>query len=116
MRVPNISWTSTRDVFVEWGQILVLITGTADRIGHEIYNLQRTEIAELIEKSPINTVGSITMPHKRNPEISEHLGTLARVVRHNAAILLESQVNDHERASGMFYPLLHWLQVSHCSY
>ena len=97
LRDPMISWTSSRDVFAEWGQVLVLITGTADRIGHEIYNLQRTEIAELIEVTPIETVGSITMPHKQNPEISEHLGTLARVARHNAAILLEGLVTDHER-------------------
>ena len=97
LREPIISWTSSRDVFAEWGQLLVLITGTADRIGHEIYNLQRTEIAELVENSPSETVGSITMPHKQNPEISEHMGTLARVVRHNAAILLEGLVNDHER-------------------
>ena len=97
LRTPIISWTASRDVFTEWGQVLALITGTADRIGHEIYNLQRTEIAELVENSLVDTVGSITMPHKQNPEISEHLGTLARVVRHNTAILLEGQVNDHER-------------------
>jgi adenylosuccinate lyase len=42
-------------------------------------------------------VGSITMPHKRNPEVSEHLGTLARIVRHEAAVLLEGTVHDHER-------------------
>lgn len=97
LRAPIISWTASRDVFAEWSQVLVLTTGTADRIGHEIYNLQRTEIAELVENSIVDTVGSITMPHKQNPEISEHIGTLARVVRHNAAILLEGQVNDHER-------------------
>ena len=97
LREPIISWTSSRDVFAEWSQLLVMITGTADRIGHEIYNLQRTEIGELVENPLMDIVGSITMPHKRNPEISEHLGTLARVVRHNAAILLEGQVSDHER-------------------
>jgi adenylosuccinate lyase len=37
------------------------------------------------------------MPHKRNPEIAEHLGTLARVVRHNAALVAEGLVHDHER-------------------
>ena len=42
-------------------------------------------------------VGSITMPHKRNPEISKHLGTLARVIRHNASLIAESLVHDHER-------------------
>jgi adenylosuccinate lyase len=43
------------------------------------------------------TVGSITMPHKRNPEIAEHLGTLARVIRYNAALMAEGLVHDHER-------------------
>ncbi len=37
------------------------------------------------------------MPHKRNPEISEHLGTLARVIRHNSSLIVESLVHDHER-------------------
>jgi adenylosuccinate lyase len=75
----------------------VLSTGTADRIGHEIYNLQRDEIAELREPSLAGGVGSITMPHKRNPEMAEHLGTLARVVRANAGLLTEGLVHDHER-------------------
>jgi adenylosuccinate lyase len=97
LRQPAISWTVSRDVFAEWCHLLTLVTGTADRIGHEVYNLQRSEIAELAERSASGTVGSITMPHKRNPEISEHLGTLARVVRHNAAIANEGLVHDHER-------------------
>ena len=66
LRDPIISWISSRDVFAEWGQLLVLITGTADRIGHEIYNLQRTEIAELIEITPIETVG-LSLIHISEP-------------------------------------------------
>ena len=97
LRSPDITWTTARDVIVEWFQLLSLYSGTADKIGHEVYNLQRTEIGELSEGFMPGTVGSITMPHKRNPEISEHLGTLARVIRHNAALIAESQVHDHER-------------------
>jgi len=97
LRPPEISWTSSRDVLAEWGAVLTLITGTADRIGHEVYNLQRDEIGELGEAAVAGVIGSITMPHKRNPEISEHLGTLARLVRHQAAALLEGVVHDHER-------------------
>jgi adenylosuccinate lyase len=97
LREPAISWTASRDILAEWCNLLVLVTGTADRIGHEVYNLQRSEIAEVGERSASGTVGSITMPHKQNPEISEHLGTLARVVRHNAAILAEGSAHDHER-------------------
>lgn len=95
--VPVISWTNSRDVFAEWGGLLTLVTGTADRIGHEVYNLQRSEIGELREGAKAGTVGSITMPHKRNPEIGEHLGTLARLTRHLSAALAEGLVHDHER-------------------
>lgn len=97
LREPDMSWTASRDILTEWAYLLVLSTGTADRIGHEIYNLQRDEIFELREASSREGIGSITMPHKRNPELSEHLGTLARVVRANAALLAEGTVHDHER-------------------
>lgn len=94
---PAISWTASRDRLAEWLNLLMLMTATADRIGHEIYNLQRPEIGELSEGFLRGTVGSITMPHKRNPELSEHLGTLSRVVRYHAAHMGENLVHDHER-------------------
>ena len=37
------------------------------------------------------------MPQKRNPERSEHLVTLARVVRAGAGLALEGLVGEHER-------------------
>lgn len=97
LAAPAISWTASRDRLAEWLNLLTLITSTADRIGHEIYNLQRPEIAELSEGFVPGTVGSITMPQKRNPEISEHLGTLARTVRYQAGHMNENLVHDHER-------------------
>ncbi|HLF95878.1 MAG TPA: adenylosuccinate lyase family protein [Methylococcaceae bacterium] len=97
LAAPAISWTASRDRLAEWLNLLALLTATAERIGHEVYNLQRPEVGELGEGFVPGTVGSITMPHKRNPEISEHLGTLARTVRHQAAHMLENLVHDHER-------------------
>lgn len=97
LAAPLISWTSSRDRLAEWLNLLALIAATADRIGHEIYNLQRPEIGELSEGLAAGTVGSITMPQKRNPEISEHLGTLARTVRYQAAHMSENLVHEHER-------------------
>jgi adenylosuccinate lyase len=97
LRPPLISWTTSRDVLAEWCGLLTLVTGTADRIGHEVVNLQRSEIGEVKEGIVAGTVGSITMPHKRNPEIGEHLGTLARLVRHLGAAVQEGLVHDHER-------------------
>ena len=94
---PPISWTASRDRLAEWLNLLMMIAATADRIGHEVYNLQRPEIGELSEGFVSGTVGSITMPQKRNPEISEHLGTLSRFVRHHAGYMNENLVHDHER-------------------
>lgn len=97
LQSPVISWTTSRDTLAEWYNLLALIAATGDRVGHEVYNLQRTEIGEVSEGFVEGTVGSITMPHKRNPEIAEHLGTLARVIRYNASLIQESLVHDHER-------------------
>lgn len=97
LKSPGISWTSSRDRYAEWANVLTMLTATIDRIGHEIYNCQRQEIGELSEGFTTGTVGSITMPQKRNPELSEHLGTIARLVRHQSAFMNENLVHDHER-------------------
>jgi adenylosuccinate lyase len=94
---PGISWLTARDRGAEFAQLLSLICGTLARIGGEVYELQRPEIGELAEASAEGTVGSITMPHKRNPESSEHLDTLARLVRANAAVMTEAMAQQHER-------------------
>jgi adenylosuccinate lyase len=94
---PGVSWTSSRDRVAEFGSLLALITSTLARIGTEVYQLARSEIDELQEPAPMGAVGSITMPHKRNPEMSEHLATLARLVRASAAVLVEGMVAEHER-------------------
>ncbi len=97
LNVPDMSWGNSRDLILEWANVIALAVGTADRICREIYNLQRTEIDELREGFVRGTVGSITMPHKRNPEMSEHVGTLSRIVRANVSMLAEGAVHEHER-------------------
>jgi adenylosuccinate lyase len=94
---PAISWTASRDLYAEWGYVLALACSCAERIGQEVFDLQRDEIGELREAATGAVVGSITMPHKRNPELSEHLGTLARVARMNAAALADALPHAHER-------------------
>ncbi len=94
---PVISWLSARDRIAEVGAVLAMVTATLARIGGEIYELQRPEIGELHEPTRPGVVGSITMPHKQNPERSEHLDTLNRLVRAHAMVLLEGMVGQHER-------------------
>lgn len=94
---PLISWTSSRDRLAEFGTVLTLVGGTLARIGTEVMELARPEIGELREAADPAAVSSITMPHKRNPETSEHLDTLARLARAQHAVLMESLVSIHQR-------------------
>lgn len=94
---PGTSWLTARDRVAEAGAVLAMVGGTLARIGLEVYELQRPEIGELREPTRPELVGSITMPHKRNPERSEHLDTLARLVRAHAGVLLEGMVGASER-------------------
>jgi adenylosuccinate lyase len=94
---PGVSWLTSRDRVAEFGHVLALVGGTLARIGGEVYELARPEIGELAEPTTATAVGSITMPHKRNPEVSEHLDTLARLARSSAGVLLEGTVVSHER-------------------
>ena len=94
---PGISWLTSRDRIAEFGGVLATVCCTLSRIGTEVYELARPEIGELAEAAPPGAVSSITMPHKRNPECSEHLDTLARLARSSAGVLLEGVVASHER-------------------
>jgi adenylosuccinate lyase len=94
---PGIAWFTSRDRIAEFAAVMTGISGTLARIGNEVMELQRPEIGELREAIADDVVGSIMMPHKRNPEASEHLDTLARLTRANAMVLLEGQVQLHER-------------------
>ena len=94
---PTISWLTARDRIAEFAGNAALVAATMARMANEVYNLQRREIAEVAEAASEDTMGSITMPHKRNPEGSEQMVTLARLVRSAAAVLTETMVGDHER-------------------
>ena len=94
---PGVSWTASRDRPAEFSLVLAMIAATMGRIGNEVVELQRPEIGELREPASPTGVSSITMPHKRNPEMSEHVVTLSRLVRASAAVMLEGVDQVHER-------------------
>lgn len=94
---PSISWLTARDRLAEFANLMAMVTATLARMANEVYSLQRLEIGELLEASTATVVGSITMPHKRNPESSEQIVTLAKLVRVQAGLLTETMVQEHER-------------------
>lgn len=95
--VSDIAWITSRDRPAEFAFLLAACASTIAKIGNEIMELQRLEVGEVREPFLPGTVGSITMPQKRNPEFSEHLDTLARLVRSAAGVMLEGMVQLHER-------------------
>jgi len=97
LAAPDVPWITARDGIAEFLGLLAMVTATLAKIGQEVYELQRPEIGELREPFTPGQVGSITMPHKRNPELSEHLVTLARLVRADATVAVEGMVHEHER-------------------
>ena len=94
---PEICWLTARDRVAEFLGLLASTAATIAKIGNEVYQLQRPEIGELREGFRPGTVGSITMPHKRNPERSEQLVSLSRIIRAQAGLALEGMVSEHER-------------------
>jgi adenylosuccinate lyase len=94
---PEGPWISARDRLAEFGTVLAMVCATLGKLGNEVLELQRPEIGELAEPFTPGAVGSITMPHKRNPERSEQLVTLARLARAESSVLIESMVVEHER-------------------
>lgn len=94
---PVISWHVARDGIAEMGCVLAMCAGTAGKIAHEVYSLQKTEIAELEEPFNLGKVGSSTMPHKRNPPACETVIALARAARALAPTAIECIMAEHER-------------------
>ncbi len=89
-----------RDRHAEFVQTLALIGASLEKIATEIRGLQRTEVREVQEpfgEPGYVTKGSSSMPHKRNPELSERVCGLARLVRGHAVTALDDVALWHER-------------------
>lgn len=86
-----------RDRHAEYLSTLAVIAGSLDKFAVEIRHLQRTEVRELEEPFRQGQKGSSAMPHKRNPEKSERISGLARLIRGYAQAAFENQALWHER-------------------
>lgn len=86
-----------RDRYAHYLSVLAIIASSIERIALEIRHLQRTEVREAEEFFYPGQKGSSSMPHKRNPVLSENLCGLARLVRSYALVSLENIALWHER-------------------
>jgi 3-carboxy-cis,cis-muconate cycloisomerase len=98
MPVPS---RAVNDGMVEFVVTLGLLAGTAGKIGKDVYTLMQPEFGEAFEPIPDGTVGSSTMPHKRNPQLALDVQSMSAQVRALAGPALESMLHDHEANGGM---------------
>ena len=76
--------------------LLGLLAATCGKIGREIYTLMKTEFGEVEEPVPPGTVGSSTMPQKRNPKLCQDVIAAAAEVRSLVPLALEAMTTEHE--------------------
>jgi adenylosuccinate lyase len=76
--------------------LLGLLAATGGKIGREIYTLMKTEFGEVEEPVPPGTVGSSTMPQKRNPKLCQDVIAAAADVRSCVPLALEAMTTEHE--------------------
>jgi adenylosuccinate lyase len=76
--------------------ILGLLAATCGKIGREVYTLMKTEFGEVEEPVPPGTVGSSTMPQKRNPKLCQDIIAAAADVRTQVPLALEAMTTEHE--------------------
>lgn len=95
--LPRIAWHSARDRIVEFVCVAAMIGVTCAKVAMEVIQLQRTEIGELEEPSRHESVGSSTMPQKRNPMVCEAIVAVGRVLKQQPALALDSAMQQHER-------------------
>jgi adenylosuccinate lyase len=86
-----------RDRHAAYVSALAVVAASVEMMATEIRALQRTEVFEVAEPFSAGQQGSSSMPHKRNPELSERICGLARVVRAAALPAFENVALWHER-------------------
>ena len=90
-------WHGIRDVFAEYALTLAIISKSFGRIGNELTLLQMTEIGETEEYLGNRSVGSSTMPQKKNPRGPGDLIEFSRIIPRLSEIVLDDMINSFER-------------------
>src|SRR5690348_2322612 len=93
MRIPS---RTLGDHLAENICLFGLLAATCSKIAREIYTLMKSEFGEVEEPVPPGTVGSSTMPQKRNPKLCQDIIAAAAEVRASVPLALEAMQTEHE--------------------
>jgi len=87
---------SIMDHLAEHVMLLALLASTCGKFGFEIYTGMKQEFGEVEEPISPGTVGSSTMPQKRNPHMSQDIMAYAAQIRTMVPLALETVMTEHE--------------------
>jgi len=93
MPVPG---RTIQDHLVEYVMILAMLDTTCGRAAREIRELMKEEFGEVEEPVPPGSVGSSTMPQKRNPKLCQDIMADETHVRSLVPLAMEAMLSDHE--------------------
>ena len=87
---------STMDHLAEHIMLLALLAASCGKFANEIYTGMKQEFGEVEEPISPGTVGSSTMPQKRNPHLSQDVMAYAAQIRTMVPLALETVMTEHE--------------------
>ena len=93
MPVPG---RTIHDHNAEYVAILALAGDDLAEIADELYTLMKPELGEIEEPVPPGTVGSSTMPQKRNPKLAQDIRAAAAQVQALLPLALDAMRTEHE--------------------
>ena len=96
MRPMPVPARTIGDHQAEYVTLLGMLASTCAKIGREIYTLMKQEFGEVEEPVPAGTVGSSTMPQKRNPKLSQDIIAAAAQIRALVPLALDAMQTEHE--------------------
>jgi len=106
-----LPWHNQRDGIAECAAWLAGVSGSLGKVAEDIKILSYTEIAEVSETQFSDGGMSSSMPHKKNPVISEAVVALARL---NASLLssqFQALIHANERDASAW--IIEWVGLSH---
>lgn len=86
----------TNDAQAEYVCALGLLAGTVGKIASEVYTLMKVEYGEVSEPVPRGTIGSSTMPQKRNPQLADDCIAISAQIRALVPLAMQGMLHDHE--------------------
>lgn len=96
MKPMAVPARSIMDHMAEHIMLLALLAASCGKFANEIYTGMKQEFGEVEEPISPGTVGSSTMPQKRNPHMSQDIMAYAAQIRAMVPLALETVMTEHE--------------------